>query len=151
VGFQSGGLGGDIVNSSARRGLRFSKLVSVGNAVDVTPGEVLADLVDDPATAFIGAVPPGTRGGERLVDALRRARGRKPVVALAGGSSTQGAAAVASHTGSLAGDRRVWEAIEASTDITVVRTLEDLLGAVLFLQCHVDHSAGGTRRSLSSG
>ena len=47
---QSGGLSGDIITGGARRGVGFSKVLSIGNAADVTPAEVLEWLVDDPDT-----------------------------------------------------------------------------------------------------
>jgi acyl-CoA synthetase (NDP forming) len=110
----------------------------MGNSVDVTPGEMLEWLVDDPDTRVIGLYLEDPRDGAALVAALRRAQGKKPVVALVGGLSRQGGRAVASHTGSLAGDRRVWQAISASTGLTVVQTLEELLSSLAFLQRWVD-------------
>src|SRR5439155_11727480 len=59
---QSGGLSGDIVNGGARRGIRFSKVVSVGNAVDVTPAEILDWLLDDDDTSVIGLYLEGGGG-----------------------------------------------------------------------------------------
>ncbi|MCU1429932.1 MAG: hypothetical protein JWL83_3932 [Actinomycetia bacterium] len=136
VGFvsQSGGIAGDVVRVGAKRGLRFSKVVSMGNAVDVSPGELVEHLVFDDATRVVGCYLEGARDGANFVDALRAARGRKPVVVLVAGLSAQGADAVASHTGSLAGDRRLWDAIAAATGATVVATLEDLLGTLVFHQ-----------------
>ena len=136
---QSGGLAGDMVRVGAARGLRFSKLVSMGNAIDVAPGELIEHLVDDPDTGVIGLYLEGARDGARVLDALRRARGRKPVVVLVGGLSGEGAAAVASHTGALTGDERVWQAVAAATGVTIVRTLEELVGALLFHQRYADH------------
>jgi acyl-CoA synthetase (NDP forming) len=81
---QSGGLAGDITTVGAKRGVRFAKVVSVGNAIDVTPGELLDWLVDDPDTGVLGLYLEGPRDGGRIVRALRRARGRKPAVLLVG-------------------------------------------------------------------
>lgn len=148
---QSGGLAGDIVKVGDLRGVRFSKLVTMGNAVDVTPGEMCDFLVDDPDTAIIGLYVEDPRDGAGLVRALRRARGDKPVVVLVGGLSRQGGEAVASHTGSLAGDERVWQAIAASTGCTVVRTLEDMLGALVMLQRHAATPSNGERAVLVIG
>lgn len=129
---QSGGLAGDIVKVGAARGLRFAKVVSVGNAVDVTPAEIVEHLVADPQTRVIGCYLEGGRDGERLVRALAAARDRGvPVVVMAGGLSTQGRAAAVSHTGALTGDRRTWDAIRAATGAAVVERLEDFLGALV--------------------
>ena len=131
---QSGGLSGDIINAGTRRGVRFSKVLSVGNAIDVTPAEVLEWLVGDPDTAVIGLYLEGAAGADRLLGALRRARREKPVVLLVGGQSTQGAEAVASHTGALTGERRVWEAIVRSAGVALVHTLEEFLAVAAYLQ-----------------
>jgi acyl-CoA synthetase (NDP forming) len=130
---QSGGLSGDIVTGGTRRGVRFSKVLSVGNAIDVTPAEMLEWLVDDPDTCVIGLYLEGVAGADRLLGSLRRARGRKPVVLLVGGQSAQGAEAVASHTGGLTGERRVWEAMARSSGVALVRTLEDFLASLAYL------------------
>jgi acyl-CoA synthetase (NDP forming) len=148
---QSGGLAGDIVKVGDLRGVRFSKLVTMGNAVDVTPGELADWLVDDPDTEVLGLYVEDPRDGASLVRALRRAEGRTPVVAMVGGLSRQGGEAVASHTGSLAGDERVWQAIAASTGITVVRTLEDLIGSLVMLQRHARTPSNGERNVLVIG
>jgi acyl-CoA synthetase (NDP forming) len=138
---QSGGLAGDIVKSGDRRGIRFSKLVTVGNAIDVQPGELLEWLVDDPETAVLGLDLEAAPDGRRLVSALRRAAGRKPVVLLIGGSSRQGARAVASHTGALAVDTRIWDAIATATGAAVVSTLEEFLATLAFHQRYVANAA----------
>jgi acyl-CoA synthetase (NDP forming) len=138
---QSGGLAGDIVKAGDRRGIRFSKLVTVGNAIDVQPGELLEWLVDDPDTAVLGLYLEAALDGRRLVGALRRAAGRKPVVLLVGGSSRQGARAVASHTGALAADARIWNAIAKATGASIVTTLEDFLAVLAFHQRYATNAA----------
>ncbi|MET7393980.1 acetate--CoA ligase family protein [Dactylosporangium sp. NPDC005572] len=136
---QSGGLAGDITTAGGRRGIRFARVVSLGNGIDVAAGELLEWLVDDPETGVVGCYLEGPRDGARLVRALRRSR--KPVVLLPGGLSRQGADAVASHTGSLAGDDRLWDAIAAGTGAIRVSTLEDFLGVLRMLQVYAHRPA----------
>lgn len=131
---QSGGLAGDIIKAGAQRGVAFSKVITVGNSVDVTAGELVDWMVDDPDTDVIGMYLEGTGGGQRLVDALRRARGKVPTVLLLGGQSRQGAAAVMSHTGSLVGEQRVWKALAQETGTALVSTLEQLLAVLQYLE-----------------
>ncbi|MDI2127176.1 acetate--CoA ligase family protein [Yinghuangia seranimata] len=135
---QSGGLAGDIAGAGTRRGLRFSALVTIGNAVDVGAGELVEHFAGDPATRVIGMYLEGVGAdGERLARAVLRATAAgKPVVALVGGLSRQGARAVASHTGALAGGERMWEALSAASGLTVVRTLEDFLAVLAVFQRH---------------
>jgi acyl-CoA synthetase (NDP forming) len=148
---QSGGLAGDIVKAGDRRGIRFAKLVTVGNAIDVQPGELLEWLVDDADTGVLGLYLEAAPDGRRLVRALRSAAGRKPVVLLVGGSSRQGARAAASHTGALAADARIWDAIARTTGAAVVTTLEDLLAVLAFHQRHVTNAAVGDESVLVIG
>ena len=75
---QSGGLAGDMIVVGARRGIRYSKVLSAGNSVDVTPAEVVDWLVDDPETAVIGLYLEGASGAGRLVDALHRGAAASP-------------------------------------------------------------------------
>ncbi|MFD0034802.1 acetate--CoA ligase family protein [Streptomyces sp. NPDC127172] len=140
---QSGGLSGDVVAVGGSRGVRYSKVISVGNAIDVTPAELVDWLVDDPQTEVIGMYVEGVTDGHRLVEALRRASGRKPVVILPGGLSRQGAHAVSSHTGSMAGAPRVWRAVAEACEATLVDTLEDFLATLAYLQHLPDAATDG--------
>lgn len=148
---QSGGLAGDMVKAGAIRGIRLSKLCTVGNSIDVTPGELLEWLVDDPDTAIIGMYLEDPRDGRRLTDALHAAKGRKPVVMLVGGRTSQGRGAAVSHTGALVADHRIWDAIRASAGVSIVGTIEELLSAVAYLQRWADADIGGDLDTLVLG
>jgi acyl-CoA synthetase (NDP forming) len=148
---QSGGLAGDVVQLGAVMGLRFHAIVSMGNSVDVTPGELLSAVSSQPETGVVGLYLEGSRDGARIVSALRSLRGRVPAVAMVGGLSEQGRGAVASHTGSLAGDRRIWDAISRETGVTVVDDLERFLATLLCFQRYRDHPAPGTPDTLIVG
>jgi acyl-CoA synthetase (NDP forming) len=131
---QSGGVAGDFINIAEAEGLAFSKVVSVGNSIDVTVAEVLEELVSDPETSIIGLYLEGVRDGGRLLKALRAASGRKPIVALVGGLTKAGGIAAVSHTGRLTSDSRTWDAIARSSGLFRVDTLEGLLGILLMHQ-----------------
>lgn len=148
---QSGGLAGDIVKAGTARGLRFSCVVSAGNAVDVTVGELAERLGERSSTEVLGLYLEGTADGERILAALRRLRGRVPAVALVGGLSRQGSRAVASHTGALAGDRRLWDAVGRDTGLTVVDDLDRFLGVLGHLDRYRTHPAGDDPATLVVG
>jgi acyl-CoA synthetase (NDP forming) len=131
---QSGGLAGDIVRTGYERGLRYSAVVSLGNAADLGPAELVAHFMADPSTEAVGLYVEGP--DDRLAQALRAGRGVVPAVLLVGGTSAQGAVAASSHTGALAGDARLWEALSRATGATVVGTLEDFLGVLRFHQVY---------------
>jgi acyl-CoA synthetase (NDP forming) len=131
---QSGGLGTDIIRRGLARGLKFSGLVTVGNCADVTPSDLLEYYFADSQTRVIGTYIETAKGGRRLFELLRSAGAAKPVVILKGGRTQQGRAAAASHTGSLAGDDRVWVALARQTGCVLVDTLDQFIDTLLVFQ-----------------
>ncbi|MCD6453584.1 MAG: acetate--CoA ligase family protein [Dehalococcoidales bacterium] len=86
----------------------FSYLISVGNMADVQFDELIDYLDTDPDVDAISLYIEGLKDGRNFMKAARRCR--KPIVALKGGVSARGVQAAASHTGSLAGIGKVFEA-----------------------------------------
>ena len=108
---QSGAVGVQIFVLLRDRGLGFAKWVSTGNQCDRDIADCIAYFAADPETATIVCQFEGCRDGAKLMAALAAARAAgKPVIALKVGRSDSGAAAVASHTASLAGDDAVFDA-----------------------------------------
>lgn len=143
---QSGGLGTDIIRRGYARGLQFSGLVTVGNCADITPSDLIEFYLADMQTRVIGMYIETAKDGRRLFDILRNARGAKPVVVLKGGRTRQGIAAAASHTGSLAGDERVWIALSRQTGCILVDTLDQFIDTLLIFQSLKPHPAHPTQR-----
>ncbi|WP_405140492.1 acetate--CoA ligase family protein [Sphaerisporangium sp. NBC_01403] len=140
---QSGGLAGEVIKVGERRGLAFSRVVTVGNSADVTPAELLRWLAADPETSAAGLYLEDPRGGRALFEALMAVRGRMPVAMLVGGRSAQGRRAAASHTGGLAGDGRVWRAVAGQSGAALVTGQDDLIGALAFFQAHAARAVPG--------
>ena len=139
---QSGGLGVDIIRRGSVRGIRFSRLVTVGNSADLGANDILEFYAADPATRVIGLYAEGIDDGRRFFEILRNLDGEKPVVLMKGGMTEQGKRAAASHTGALASDERVWSALAGQTGLVLVDTLEEFLDALLafqFLKPRADH------------
>jgi len=108
---QSGALGAAVLDWISIMGVGLSKFVSYGNAADVDESELIEFLTLDPKTRIITAYIEGVEDGKRFMNAIKKAlRKQKPVVILKAGKSERGVKAVASHTGSLAGTYRVYEA-----------------------------------------
>ncbi|MFD1546769.1 acetate--CoA ligase family protein [Nonomuraea guangzhouensis] len=137
---QSGGLAGEVIKVGERRGLAFSRVVTVGNAADVTPAELLRWLSADPETRAIGLYLEDPRDGRALYEALAAAP--VPVVLLVGGRSAQGQRAAASHTGGLVSDGRIWQALADQTGATLVTSQDDLIGVLAFFQAHGTRTTG---------
>jgi len=131
---QSGGNTGYIVRSAAARGLRFSKVISYGNACDINECELLEYLANDDATRVITAYIEGTTDGRQLLRSLSMAARRKPVIVLKGGETESGRRAAATHTGSLAGVDAVWDSLlkqAGALRVDSVEEMADVLVAML--------------------
>jgi len=128
VGFisQSGGNAGEMVYTAAVRGIRFSKVVSYGNAADVDESELLTYLADDPQTEIICAYIEGIRGGPRFLTAIRKAAAAKPTIVLKGGRTAAGTRAVMSHTASLAGSLQVLDSLCRQVNAVRVNSVEEM-------------------------
>ncbi len=154
---QSGGNLNELLYVMSMRGVRFSKAVSYGNAIDINEADLLEYLAADPETSVIGGYIEGVKTGPRFMQALRDAAARKPLVLQKGGISNAGTRAVASHTASLAGSRQVWETALQQSNVVAVENLEDLGDMLLAFQfCkpasghRVGIYGGGGGRSVES-
>jgi acyl-CoA synthetase (NDP forming) len=148
---QSGGLGTDIIRRGLARGVKFSGLITVGNCADVTPSDLLEFYLADAQTRVIGTYIETAKDGRRLFEILRNARGAKPVIILKGGRTQQGRAAAASHTGSLAGDERVWVALARQTGCILVDTLDQFIDTLLVFQTLTPQPRHPTQRVVLFG
>ncbi len=133
---QSGGVATAFVLTAGKRGIRFSKVISYGNALDFNECDYLDYFAADPDTKVITIYAEGIRDGRRFVDSLRRAAAVKPVIVIKGGRSESGTRAVASHTASLAGSAAAWTALIRQTGAVPATSFEevaDLAAAFCFL------------------
>ncbi|MBP7734375.1 MAG: CoA-binding protein [Spirochaetes bacterium] len=108
---QSGGHSIDFAHMGRWKGVAFSKMISLGNGIDLRETELLRYLADDPETEIIGMYIEGVRDGKAFFHALRDAASRKPVIILKGGLSESGSRAVLSHTASMGGSSVIWKSV----------------------------------------
>jgi acyl-CoA synthetase (NDP forming) len=106
---QSGGASAIFVQLASERGVRFSKAISYGNALDLNECDYLDYFSQDPETKIILMYVEGVRDGKRFFNSLRQAASTKPVIIIKGGRGKAGVRATASHTASLAGSMEIWE------------------------------------------
>ncbi len=142
---QSGGLGTDIIRRGLGRGIKFSGLITVGNCADVVPTKLIEYYFADSQTKVVGMYIETAKDGRRLFEKLRASKAAKPVVILKGGRTQQGIAAAASHTGSLAGDDRVWMALSRQTGCVLVDTLDQFIDTLLIFQSLTPKAAQPTQ------
>src|SRR5918996_845660 len=125
---ESGSLIGALLSRADARGIGFSRLISVGNEVDLAVGEIADLLVDDPRTNAILLFMETLRDGERLARAARRAHAvGKPVIAYKLGRSDIGQELAKSHTGAIAGSDATFDAFCRRHGIARVSMFESLV------------------------
>ncbi|HIP74840.1 MAG TPA: acetyl-CoA synthetase [Thermococcus paralvinellae] len=124
---QSGALGAGIVYKTVKEGIGFSKFISIGNMADVDFSELMEYLAEDEESKAIALYIEGIKDGRRFMEAAKRVTKKKPVIVLKAGKSESGARAASSHTGSLAGSYRIYEAAFKQTGILVANTIDEML------------------------
>lgn len=124
---QSGGLAGEFVRFAYLHDVRFSKVVSYGNALDINETDLLQYFVHDSETKIIAAYIEGVRDGARFFSALRDAVTLKPVVVLKAGRCDAGIKSAASHTGALSGSREIWDMAMKQAGVIQVQTFEEMI------------------------
>jgi acyl-CoA synthetase (NDP forming) len=123
---QSGAVGTYCNTLLADRGAGLSHYVATGNEADVDVAACITWLTEDPATEVILTYLEGCRDGLRLREALALCAARgKPVVAMKVGVSEAGAAATASHTGTLAGNDAGYQAAFDEAVVWRAQSLEE--------------------------
>jgi acyl-CoA synthetase (NDP forming) len=144
---QSGGHASNLPIFSALRGLRFSKIVSYGNGLDINEIELLQYLARDPETKIISAYLEGIKNGQAFHRALETAAKAKPVIIYKGGKTEAGLRAAHSHTASMTSSVAVFESLCRQTNSIQVDNVDELMDAIVTLQ-FVDPIPAGYRTAL---
>lgn len=147
IGFisQSGALCVAVLNYAKDANVGFSKFISMGNKGGIAENELLKYLQSDPKTDVILMYLEDLVDGREFMRVARQTTGStqrpKPIIALKAGRTVPGARAASSHTGSLAGSDRVYDAIFEQSGVLRVETLEELF----------DHVRGFSSQPLPRG
>ena len=141
---QSGMLSaGFLMQILSRSPFGLSKVCSVGNKMDIDEVDILEYLVDDPDTGVIAMYLESLPRGRRFVELARATA--KPLVALKGGRSRQGAQAAASHTASLAQDDAVLDSAFRQAGVIRVEGMYQLMDVARCLSMGVSRPALAAR------
>ncbi len=125
---QSGALGIALMGWTILEEIGLSAVVSMGNMADIDVMEVSEYLAEDPNTKVITIYLEGlkTGTGRRFLEIMGKVTEKKPVIVIKSGRSERGAAAAASHTGSLAGADKVYDAAMKQTGILRALDIEQM-------------------------
>lgn len=135
IGFisQSGAFCTSVLDWSAKEGIGFSRFVSLGNKADLNETDFIGTLVEDENTLVVLTYVESIDEGSRFLKVAREATRRKPIVILKGGRSPDGARAVSSHTGTLAGYFAAYKAAFEQSGIIVANSVEEFFDLALAL------------------
>jgi len=133
VGFvtQSGAFGALIYAQALYSGVGLNYFVSVGNEADLEFADFLGYMAQDNNTRVLGGYLEGAKDGPKLRRVAEvAARLGKPIMIMKVGRSSAGARAASSHTGSLAGEDRIYDAFFKQTGIIRIDGPEELIAFV---------------------
>ena len=125
---QSGAYGSHIYMVAHQRGLGIRYWMTTGNEVDLSVGETIQLMAEDPDVHSIMAYAESVKDGEQFTKALDTARSeKKPVIFMKVGRSEVGAAAANSHTASLAGEDAIYDEVLKAHGAYRVKSTEEML------------------------
>ena len=124
---QSGGLGVYMLNWAQESNVGISYFISLGNQADVDETDALQFLSSDVETRAVFSYLEGVSSGDKFLSVIPDVTKRKPVIFLKGGIGKTGAAAVKTHTASVAGSIDIFRAAVRTVGGIFVDNIEDML------------------------
>jgi len=105
---QSGALGIGMIYLANKEFMGVSKIIGVGNKLDLDDDDLIDYFAQDPDTNVIGLYVESVKDGRAFMNSIKACN--KPVLVVKAGRSQAGARATASHTGSMAGSDKIYSA-----------------------------------------
>ncbi len=138
---QSGNMGTQLLGFAEQQGIGVRGFAGTGNEAMITMEDCLEAFETDDLTRIVMVYLESVKNGPRFIQTARRLSRKKPIVLLKGGRSGAGTRAAAGHTGAMATDNRIFDAVCRQTGIVQVHHPTDLL----------DLSAGFSALPLPAG
>lgn len=105
---QSGALGIGMIYLANNEFVGISKIIGVGNKIDIDDDDLIDYFAQDPDTEVVGLYIEAVKDGRAFMNSIKNCK--KPVLVIKAGISQAGARATASHTGSMAGSDKIYDA-----------------------------------------
>ena len=123
---QSGALADSVIDWAIESRYGFSTIISYGNKADLDAEDYLEWLANDKETKVITMYIEGVKDGKKFLRIAKKVCKKKPVIALKAGRGKAGTKAISSHTGSLAGSYKIYEAAFKQAGIIQADNVEEL-------------------------
>lgn len=130
---QSGALAVALLDWAENCSVGFSKVVSTGNKAALDENDILQFLAKDQKTRSIALYLEDIKNGQKFAETAGKIAKKKPIIALKAGKNQTGQKAISSHTGSLAQDEAVLEAVFEKANVVEAKTEEEFQNLILFL------------------
>jgi acyl-CoA synthetase (NDP forming) len=124
---QSGNLGTQLLTFAEAQGVGIRAFCGSGNEAMITVEDYLEAFATDERTRTVLLYLESIKDGRRFFSAARRVSSQKPIVLLKGGQTRAGRKAASSHTGAMATDHKVFQAVCRQAGILSVQHSMDLL------------------------
>ncbi|HZH71788.1 MAG TPA: GNAT family N-acetyltransferase, partial [Mariniphaga sp.] len=108
---QSGALCTSVLDWAYESKIGFSYFVSIGNSMDVNFGDLIDYFGQDPGTKSIVLYVESITEARTFMSAARAFSREKPIIVYKSGRFPESAAAAASHTGALASEDSIYDAV----------------------------------------
>jgi acetate---CoA ligase (ADP-forming) len=139
---QSGALAVALMDIARSDQIGFSKIISVGNKMQLNEAVILDYLASDEKTKVVGLYLEGIKNGPRFLEAAAKISQVKPVVLLKAGKTEKSQKAILSHTGALAGSDEIISAVCQKSGILRADNMENFLDLLKLFSCY-SKLAGG--------
>ncbi|MGC9529487.1 MAG: acetate--CoA ligase family protein [Candidatus Bipolaricaulaceae bacterium] len=123
---QSGAFCTSVLDWAWQAQLGFSHFVSLGNKAVLNEEHFLTAFAQDEQTKVIVAYLEGVQDGQSFLRTARQVTRHKPVVILKAGRAEAGSRAVSSHTGTMAGSDRAYQAAFRQAGVIRAENVEEL-------------------------
>ena len=143
---QSGAICAATVEDAIAQGIGFSKVISMGNKVDMDENDILELLTEDDETRVIVMYLEDIHDGRRFMQIARKItkEKKKPILVLKSGRTPEGAKAAMSHTGALMGSDEIYDALLKQSGVIRVDTMQELFDiSTAFAKQPIPPSSGG--------
>jgi acetyltransferase len=124
---QSGVFGNILLDEAPALGIGIAKAATIGNRADLDETDFLSYYGEDPDTEVIVLYLESIKRGMDFLETVRRVARKKPVLAYLGGQTEAGREATSSHTGSMAGFRRMDKDVLRQAGVWIAQDPVELL------------------------
>ncbi len=108
-----------------RIGVKIGKSLSIGNEENIDLVDFLDYLKDDPETDVIGLYIEEVKKGKEFINIVKKITPKKPIVAIYAGGTAAASRSIMGHTGSIAGDNKIFEAVFKETGIISTDSIKE--------------------------